>query len=91
MRIINKVDYLLKEKPELRDSDKKLLLSVWAIEGLGLSDRQVQIFLEKCSTAESITRARRHLKEKYPSTESVDEERYNKFKQYKNESAVSWL
>lgn len=91
MTIHDKVEHLLKNKPALRDSDKKLLISVWAIEGLGLSDTQIQRFMEKCSTAESITRARRHLSEKYPPSKEVDEARHEKYNEYTNNKAVSWM
>lgn len=77
-----RTEWLLKNVPELRDSDKKLLMTYWEKEGLLLTEAQKQIFLDKCTTAESITRARRALKEEYPSSKKVDEQRYQKFQEY---------
>ena len=89
MRVLNKVDNLLRDDPILRSSDRKLLLTYWATQGLHLTAHQYEIFMG-CTSAESITRARRHLKIKYPANEKVDESRYAKFKEYRG-GAVSWL
>ncbi len=43
------------------DSDKLLMLRVWEMEGLSLSETQQRIFIDKCTAAESITRCRRQL------------------------------
>lgn len=83
MRINDKVELLLKANQRNRDSDKDLLIGVWEIEGLHLSDTQKQLFLDKCTSAETITRARRALKEKYPASEKVDNQRFNKYQEYK--------
>lgn len=91
MRILNKVERLLYNYPILRDSDKKLLVAVWSTQGLELTSEQKQAFYDKCTTPETITRARRFLKEKYPASEQVAEERYNKFKAYRDAKAVSWI
>lgn len=90
MKILNRVEQLLQEQ-KYRDSDKHLLLAFWHTQGLHLTDEQRRIFMDRCSTAESITRARRALKDKYPASEEVDRERFNKFRAYKNLEAVSWL
>lgn len=37
----------------------------------------------ECTTAESITRARRKLKRKYPATKAVTEKRYELFQRYR--------
>ena len=55
------IENILEKFKETRDSDKKLLLSVWFYEGLKLTPEQKKIFYEKCSIAESITRKRRQL------------------------------
>lgn len=91
MRIINKVENLLRSQPKLRNSDKELLLAVWEQEGFILSEYQKEVFIERCTTAESITRARRHLRAKYPASDKVEDQRFNKYKAYKNDKAVSWL
>ncbi len=79
---LNHVERLLKEKQIFRDSDRWLLLGVWRAEGLILSDEQMRQFMQ-CSSAESITRRRRLLKKKYPASNAIDDERYNKFVDHK--------
>lgn len=91
MRVKDKVENFLKQSQDYRDSDKKLLLAYWEMQGLALSDRQKQIFMERCTIAESITRARRALMKEYPASEAVDEVRHDKFVDYKYGHAVSWL
>lgn len=73
-----RVELLLQESQKYRDSDKELLLAIWASEGLILNPYQVSKFMGTIP-AESITRARRALKEQYPASEAVNEERYNNF------------
>lgn len=90
MILLNRVEQLLQEQ-RYRDSDKLLLLAVWHTQGLELTEEQRQIFMDKCSVAESVTRARRELRDKYPASKEVEEERFNKFEQYKNDKAISWL
>lgn len=60
--IDTKVKALLKTDEKYRNSDKELLLAFWEKEGLHLSKTQRDIFMN-CTTAESITRARRKAKE----------------------------
>lgn len=92
MTIKNKVKHMVTTNTGLADSDKELLLHYWEMQGLGLSDSQKRIFLERCTTPETITRARRELrKEGIAGSEEVEQERYNKFHDYKNNKAVSWL
>lgn len=83
MRVHDRVEKLL-SNARLRDSDKLLLLEFWEGEGLYLTDAQKQAFMN-CTPAESITRARRSLRSKYPGSEKVEEERFNKFKEYLDE------
>ncbi len=83
MRTVNMVENLLRTRPDLRDSDKALLLAFWEVQGFGLSDSQRRIFMDKCTTAESITRARRALKDKYPASETVDNQRFEKYLDHK--------
>lgn len=73
---------------QLRDSDKRLLLAVWDAQGLELSRTQRQIFMDKCTPPESVTRARRKLKPKYPASPEVDQVRFNKFRQYRQGELV---
>ncbi len=90
MRINDKVEHLLRQSQDNRDSDKKLLLGVWEIEGLNLSDTQKQLFMEKCTSAETITRARRALKDKYPASEAVDNQRFEKYLDHKYNRAFEY-
>ena len=83
MKVAIKVEQILERRPETRSSDKKLLLQIWENEGLTLSETQKQTFLDKCSTAESVTRVRRKLKDKYPASKEVTEARYELFNEYK--------
>lgn len=90
MKIKDKVENLLQVQ-RYRDSDKLLLLAYWHTQGLHLTKEQREVFLNDCTIAESITRARRELRDKYPESEAVQQERFNKFQQYKNEDAVNWI
>lgn len=73
---LERVFEILKQNPECRDSDNKLMSEVWQqdIEGkqldIDLRDRMAHFFdlLEsnKLSSYESITRCRRKLQEQYP-------------------------
>lgn len=72
------VERVLNEYPEARSSDKKLLLGVWHFQGFILDKRQKQIFYDKCSCAETITRERRKLRRKYPATPEVEAMRREK-------------
>ncbi|MBA3678600.1 hypothetical protein H0W80_00130 [Candidatus Saccharibacteria bacterium] len=83
----NRVENLLKYIPELRSSDKKLLLSFWEKEGFVLSEDQKKKFMY-CTCAESITRSRRKLKHMYPATKEVAEGRYKQFEMYKHNVGV---
>lgn len=82
-KLVDRVESILQYDPRYRDSDKLLLLRIWQEEGLYLSGEQRQVFLNNCTVAESITRARRDLKVKYPATEVVNEARYKKYGQFK--------
>jgi hypothetical protein len=92
-KLINRVEDLLLHgyktaSPQtLRDSDRALLLAVWDQEGLHLTDEQKRAYMSS-TTAETITRARRALKAKYPASAGVDQARYDRFKQYKYETAL---
>lgn len=82
-KIQDRVEALLENFYDLRNSDKALLLEIWAQEGLVLSTDQKMAFMEYCTTPETITRARRKLKGKYPASKAVNEARYNKFERYR--------
>ena len=64
MKLIDRIQLLCQAKPYCADDDKLLILSMWEEQGLRLDDNQKAVFLNDCSTPESITRARRELAEK---------------------------
>lgn len=89
MRVVNnKVERLLEKDQLYRDSDKKLLIAFWRQEGFHLTPTQEAQFM-RCTPAESVTRARRALKAKYPASPKIEQERYEKFQEYKQES-LTW-
>jgi len=81
-RVLSKTETLLVHSQILRDSDKKLLLAFCETEGLHLNEIQRSIFMG-CTPAESITRARRALKVKYPASKAVDDQRFELYKEMK--------
>lgn len=84
MRVHDKVEHLLKTQPRLRNSDKELLLAFWEDQGLYFSETQKKA-IYACTPAESITRARRSLRDKYPGIKIVEEARYEAFKEFRDE------
>jgi len=82
-RTKQRTERLLSRKEELRNSDKKLLIEFWEDEGLFLSESQRKTFLDRCTPAESITRARRALKDRFPASDAVSEQRYSNYIQYR--------
>lgn len=82
MTILSKTERILQAGQRFRDSDKLLLLAVWHTEGLQLTEEQRAAFMT-CTTAETVTRARRALKVQYPPSPKIEEARYTKFQEYK--------
>lgn len=80
----SRTERLLQSNPDLRNSDKKLLLAFWESEGLYLSEAQRYKFFG-CTPAESITRARRALKAQYPASKAVDQGRFEQYVETKQE------
>lgn len=83
MTVVHNVEKVLQMGQRFRDNDKLLLLAIWHTEGLRLTDEQRHMFLTNCTSAETITRVRRALKVDYPASETIDQVRYNRFKEYK--------
>lgn len=74
-----RVEALLKDFTNLRSDDKKLLLAYWrAHDGLKLDEQQTVAFLN-ATPAESITRARRALRDKYPGDQAAEDRRYERY------------
>lgn len=90
-KVTSRVERILKSSQKYRDSDKELLLAVWEEEGLYFSETQKTAF-KSCSPAESITRARRALKNEYPASKEIDDARYELFKQTRDEysQGIQW-
>lgn len=68
------VEETLKNYPDARNSDKRLLIRVWDYQGLKLTNTQAKKFM-KCTPAETITRARRNFRTKYPASKGVENTR----------------
>jgi hypothetical protein len=97
MRTKDKVARVLDQKPEARDNDKLLMLYVWQIEGLHLSERQIEKF-KNASSPESIRRMRQKFQEEgqYLASPEVEERRYQMYTETRNAiptapAAISWL
>ena len=97
MRTKDKVARVLDQKPEARDNDKLLMLYVWQIEGLNLSESQLKKWKE-VSSPESIRRMRQKFQEEgqYLASPEVEERRYQMYTETRNAiptapAAISWL
>lgn len=67
MKLYDVIKQLLVKYPELRNSDKKLLWSVWHKKGLVNSFNMIdRDSFYKAPSSESITRARRKVQENHP-------------------------
>jgi hypothetical protein len=78
------IEQALRDYPETRDSDLKLIVKVWELQIKAPIPPRLKAFLyEKAIHPETITRARRKFQEqgKYRAKEEVEEARYEKFKQ----------
>lgn len=82
MKLSNLVEKALSTWEATRDSDKKLILAVWWLQDNNYEQHFKEFFLHKAYTPESITRCRRKFQEQglYPASESIENSRYNKFK-----------
>lgn len=84
MKISQQVENILKVSREARNSDKELLIIYMQKFGMNLSEEQKDTFRNMPST-ETIRRTRQQLQQecKYPADESVDQARFDKFKEVK--------
>ena len=82
------VKSVLRDNKETRNSDKRLLIEIWKIQGLNLTDEQERMFM-KCASPESIRRSRQRIQEMgfYESYEPVRQARL--FEQEKLRKQVS--
>lgn len=71
---------MLESNTALRDSDKRLLITFWESEGLILTSHQKSVLMD-CTPAESITRARRFLRDKFPGSAKVEDARFERMEE----------
>lgn len=71
MILKEKIKKLLEIKPQLRNSDKELLLEIFRIKGVGLTQEQEKM-IKDLPAFESITRARRKAQEEYEKLQAVE-------------------
>ena len=89
MKTIDRIEKILQEDQSYRDSDRLLLLRYWREQGLVLTEGQISTFM-RCTTAETITRARRALKDQYPASDKINEERYQKSLKYRGQKEYAY-
>lgn len=91
MKTLNLVEYVLLNNTKARNSDLELIISVWAEQGLHLSDLQKEILKSKCSKPETIRRLRQKFQEqgKYLADKTVEQARYNKYIETKHSVGVA--
>lgn len=91
MKLYDKVKNLLQEHPELRDSDKKLLIEVWKGQGIINNGYMNEaLFLRSAISAESITRARRKIQEGHMHLRSCEEVEQERKVREENYSMSTW-
>ena len=83
MNIAWYVERALKTWPETRDSDRKLIISVWWLQDNNYQEHFKEFFLHKAIMPETITRARRKFQEQglYRASATAEANRFDKFKQ----------
>jgi len=67
--IKDRVMYLLETTPSLRDSDNKLIATIWLDESAGIGDKYnflLMLSQGKFSSSESIRRIRQKIQEQHP-------------------------
>jgi len=87
MTLKEKIKKLLEWKPQLRNSDKELLLEIFRIKGVGLTQEQEKM-IKDLPAFESITRARRKAQENDDNVQAIEkirQERQVKETEYRSE------
>ena len=84
MKISERVENILKASVAARNSDKELLIIYMQKSGMELTPKQIELFKEM-PAMETIRRVRQNLQEqgKYPASQKVEEARYKKYQQVK--------
>lgn len=88
MKISDIVAKALNDDPQARSDDRKLLLGVWAEQGLILLESQRSIFMYQIASSETIRRIRQKLQEqgKYVAAEPI--RRHRKFRGLQVQQAI---
>lgn len=81
MKVEPTVERILRDYPATRDSDRKLILSVWWFQDNNFDKDFKRFFQEKAVMPETITRARRKIQERglYQASKQVEQQRYQKY------------
>jgi hypothetical protein len=76
MTLVNVIENILRDKPATRNSDRLLMLEIYAYYGLKLTPQQEERFIDMPST-ESVRRTRQKLQElgRYPADPSIKKQR----------------
>jgi hypothetical protein len=77
------VEQALKNYPETRSSDRKLVVKVWELQaGKEMNDQLKEFLIHEAIFPDSITRVRRKFQQhgKYRATKAVEEVRYEQYK-----------
>lgn len=80
------VEQALRDYPETRNSDKKLIIKVWELQmGKPMNQAYIDFFVNQAMFPDTITRVRRKLQEsgRYSASKEVDKQRFKKFQQVK--------
>lgn len=72
------------DKFYFRNNDKRLVLAVWAKQGLTLNPEQRKKFLYEVTFPDTITRARREFRGEFPESKDVEAKRYKLFEENKD-------
>lgn len=84
MTVTQRVENILRVSKDARNSDKELLIIYMQKSGMNLTPEQVEIF-KNLPAMETIRRVRQNLQEqgKYPASPEVEQQRYEKYKNVK--------
>lgn len=92
MKVSKLVEQCLRDLPDTRDSDRKLLIAVWERQmGQQMHPNLKEFIMHKAFSPESIRRTRQKFQEQgmYKASDKVDQARFDKFRQVKHNVASS--
>lgn len=71
MKLYNLIYKLLIDRPDLRNSDRRLMWAVWEREGaISYGALTLDSFLRKSTSSESIRRTRQKIQQEYPNLQA---------------------